>query len=789
MNWKSLVFNLALLLVSTGVITGQNEIEVTGKVVDSKSGQPIEFATIVLNDLSTGDMISGTTSLPDGRFELNAPHANFEVEISFIGFSDQKVSEYDLDNNNVDLGVIRLLADSQTLDEVVIRAEKSQTVFKLDKRVFNVGEDLSSTGASALELLNNVPSVTVSIEGQISLRGSGGVQVLINGKPSVLASDEGNALGTITSDMIESIEVITNPSAKYEAEGTTGIINIILKKEEREGINGSLSLNTGTPHNHSVGLSLNRRTENFNLFSQLGVGYRELPETVRNINEDFITGEKVTTEGEEFRNELYYNVILGADYYIDPLNVITLSGNYALEIEDQPSFTEFDLFEDDVLVSEYYRSETTEATNPKYRYELQYSREFEDHEDHKLQFAALGNFFGKELSSDFEDIGTFGNFEDRFQRTRTDFSEAKYTFQLNYTKPVSEYLSLEAGGQYVIQIVSNDYQVSNLIDNAWVVDPDLTNVFEYDQRVLGVYGTAAYEEANWGLKVGLRMENTLLNTLLATTGQENDQDYINLFPTLHSSYKLTDRLSFQASYSRRIFRPRLWDLNPFFNIRNNFSIRTGNPELLPEFTDSYELNSIYILENISLNLGLYYRYTQDVVERVSSFENNVNTFRPINVGTNKTAGAEFITKITASDWLVINGDINYNFFRREGRFEGNSFDFDAQRWTSRWTAKFKLPADLDIELTGRYRSSYETVQSTVSDNLFMDLGLRKKIFGKRAVINLSVRDVFVSRFDESIILNDDFSIYSFEQRGRFITFGFSYGFGKGEAMEYTGKSH
>lgn len=783
-NYSLFAICLMFTILCQG-LSAQN-ITIRGSVVESRNNSPVEFATVVLTN-SSNDMIDGTTTDKQGAFQLESSTENFIITVSFIGFSEVKITDYKIVAGTVDLGTIRLSEEGQRLEEIVVRAEKSQTEFKLDKRVFNVGKDLSTTGASALELLNNVPSVNVSIEGQVSLRGSSGVQILINGKPSVLASDEGNALGTITAEMIESIEVITNPSAKYEAEGTAGIINIIIKKEERRGLNGSVTLNTGTPDNHSVGLSLNRRTEKFNLFSQLGVGYRELPENVENINTDFLRDRTVSSIGKEFRNEAYYNIILGTDYYFNDWNVLTLSGNYALEIEDQPSLTNFDIIQDGNLVNQYFRDETTEATNPKWQYELVFKRDFKDHEDHDLVFSGIGNFFGKAQSSDFANITTFGAQSDSFEKIRTDFSEAKYTFQLDYIKSIGEKLKFETGGQYLIQIVSNDFEVANLIDDVFVSDPGLTNIFEYDQRVMGLYSTGAYEEGNWGIKAGLRVETTILNTLLKTTGEENDQNYISLFPSLHSSYKLTERLSFQASYSRRIFRPRLWDLNPFFNIRNNFSIRTGNPELLPEFTDSYELSGIYILEKISLSLGVYHRYTTDVVERISTFENNVNTFKPVNIGVNRSTGIELISKYTPADWVVLNGDINYNFFEREGRFEGNSFDFRADQWSAQLTSKFKLPADLDIECTANYRSAFQTVQRDVSANLFADFGLRKKIIGGKAVVSISVRDVFFSRFDESRILQDVFSIYSFEQRGRFITAGFSYGFGKGEAMEYTGK--
>ncbi len=210
-----------------------------------------------------------------------------------------------------------LQENMQQLPEVEVVGDVSRTRFELDKRVFTVGEDLSSTGASALEVLNNVPSVNVSIEGVVSLRGSAGVQILIDGKPSILADGQSNALGTITADMIESVEVITNPSAKYDAAGTAGILNIVLKKEEQKGLNGSVSVNTGWPENHSVGVSLNRRTQKFNLFTQMGIGYRSLPRYEESINADRLGGSTIQSEGTSYRNETFYNITLGTDYHIN----------------------------------------------------------------------------------------------------------------------------------------------------------------------------------------------------------------------------------------------------------------------------------------------------------------------------------------------------------------------------------------------------------------------------------------------------------------------------------------
>lgn len=760
---------------------------ITGQVLDNTTNLPVEYATVTLLDTINNTIVDGTTTDADGKFAIRSRGKFPVIEISFMGYKAFRVTDIKLVEGNAELGIINLNSDVEVLDEIVVRADKSTTEFRLDKRVFNVGQDLSSTGASALEVLNNVPSVNVDIEGTITLRGSGGVQILIDGRPSVLA-DEGNALGTITADMIDKIEVVTNPSAKYEAEGTSGILNIILKKNEKKGLNGSITLNTGVPQNHSVGLSINNRTSKFNLFSQLGVGYKEVPSDVENINRDLVTGRTVSSIGEEFRNETFYNFILGSDYYINERNVITLSGSVSYEVEDQPSRTAFTLTDaEDKVLSEWVRTEVTEATNPKFQYELKYKKDFEDNKDHVLLFSAIGNYFGKDQSSFFVNDETVGLNPAADQITETAFEEGRYTFNLDYTKPFESGWTIETGAQYVANHVNNDFAVKDEDNGEFVVNPGLTNVFDFDQNVLGIYGTTSYESDKWGIKAGLRLENTDLTTILENTGETNNKNFNNLFPSFATSYKLTDGISFQAGYSKRIYRPRLWDLNPFFNIRNNFSIRAGNPNLLPEFTDSYEVSSIFIYDKLSFNVTAYQRYTTDVIDRVSTFEDNVNIFMPFNIGTNRTTGLEANFKYALGKNLTFNGDANYNLFTREGTFNDQIFDFTADQWSGKLTARLKVNKQLEIESTGQYISRLQTVQGIVSQNLFADLGVRYKIMKGRGIVNFSVRDIFASRIRENVITQEDFSIYQFSQRGRFITLGFSYGFGKGEAMEFNGR--
>tara|TARA_X000000950_G_scaffold70567_1_gene87551 strand:- start:2039 stop:4384 length:2346 start_codon:yes stop_codon:yes gene_type:complete len=777
-----------LLLLSSQCLYSQNgEIKVRGYVSDSLSQSAIAYASILIRDKNSLELINGTSSDENGFFELETFSEEVIFEVSLIGYQDYIIKEFEFLNNEVDLGEIRLTPQTDMLKEVELVGEKSTTEFRLDKRVFNVGKDLSSTGASALEVLDNVPSVTVSIEGQISLRGNSGVQILINGKPSVLASDSGNALGTITADMIEKVEVITNPSAKYEAEGTAGIINIVIKKEERKGLNGSFSLNYGSPLNNSGGLSLNKRTERFNLFTQLGSGYRKLPTIFNNKNLNLLTQEGVHTQGREYRNEVFYNIILGTDYYINPQNVITVSGFYAFEDEEQPSNTNVKIFENqNDLVAEWDREEKTEAGNPKYQYELIYKKDFLNDEDHDLILSATGNLFSKRQSSEFSNKTVLGSATFKDQQTRTYFREAVHIFKVDYTNPFSEKWTLEAGAQYGDNDVSNDFEVKNDSNGSWVVDPGLTNTFSFSQRVLGIYGTTSYESNLWGLKLGLRMESTAIETNLVNSNQKNNQNFEDLFPTLHSSFKLNTSLSLQAGYSRRIYRPRLWELNPFFNIRNSFNIRQGNPDLGSEYSDSYEVSAIYNIPGLSLNFSLFQLFTSNVIEYISRLNDNISVRKPENLGTKKANGIEMNGKLDLTNKIVINGDFNFNAFDRKAYWNEQSFDFKGERWSTRISSKIKLPKEIDVEFAFDYRSNYKTIDGQVSPSRNINFGIRKKVLNKKGVINLSVRDIFATRIQESRALRNNFNIINRSYAGTFFRLGFSYGFGKGDAMEFRG---
>jgi len=763
-------------------------IMVQGKVVDKSTSNPLDYATVAIVNKEDKSVLAGGITDSDGAFSVKSPHDNIYIEISFLGYNTVVINDFEITGSTINLDMIEVQPDQEMLTEVTVTAEKSKTTFELDKRVFNVGKDLTSAGGNALDVLNNVPSVDVNIEGAISLRGNTNVQILINGKPSVMAS--ANTIGTIAADMIEKVEVITNPSAKYDAEGTTGIINIVLKKEDQEGLNGSLTLNVGHPTNRSVGLSLNRRTEKFNLFSQLGVGKRSLLSTYsgETVDRRKADSKSLLNSGSGGRDEQFYNVILGTDYNINPLNVITLSGHFAYEIEDEYSDTHYDRRdENNQSIGAADRNEVTEATNPKYQYDLSYKKSFADNKDRSFTASFVGSYFGKDQSSEYQNIAIFGDFEDLLQRTTNDYSQANYSFQTDYVHPFSKISELESGIKYEINDISNDFELLDQSNNEWVGNPDFTNVFHYDQRVLAAYTTYAYELQKFGLKVGLRVENTNLSTFLQTTNEDNDINYNNVFPSVHSSYKISDELSLQMGYSKRIHRPRMWDLNPFTSISDNLNRRTGNPELQPEFTDVLELSAIQIWGAATLSASLYHSKTTDVVTRVISVQDSLTITKPYNLGTSNNTGLELNASVDPLKWWSIALDGNWVSFSRTGTLESNDFDFSNTSWSSQMTNKFKFPYDIEAEIRVDYQSKVEGVQGISDDRIYADFGVKKKFMKGRAVVNFSVRDVFKSRKYINISDQDTFYRYNERLRGaQQAVLGFSYGFGKGDAMEFSG---
>ncbi|MEM1326715.1 MAG: outer membrane beta-barrel family protein [Bacteroidota bacterium] len=794
--FKEIRLLLTFLFISTYLLAqGPSETfqatTIIGQINDAESGLPLEYATVTLFNKKDTSIIAGTITDTEGKFELTGRIRDAFLKAEFISYETVTIENLNLERGQrtLDLGVINLGASTTTLAEVEVRAEKSEMQMMLDKRVFNVGKDLANMGGSAVEILDNVPSVTVDVEGNVGLRG-GNVRILVNGKPSGLVNaDNMNGLRSIPANLIERIEVITNPSARYEAEGMTGIINIVLKKEKQKGINGSFDINVGYPDTYGAAANVNFRRDKFNFFVNYGIRYNENPGLGSN-DQRFTRNDTLfftNIDRDRLRTGWSNNVRLGADYYFSDKDILTTSFLYSRSHDD--NFTNL-LYEDYVFgldnrVGVVERTDDEDEDETNLEYSLSYKKDFK-RKGHNLSVDFRYQLNDEVESSDFRETYFDGNRNDLnvpnlLQRSNNDEGEQRGLIQIDYVQPFGKNGRFELGYLGSIRQIRNDYLVEELQDGDWFSLPGLSNNFIYDENIHGVYATYGNKINKFSYQFGLRTEYSDVRTELEQTNEVNDQEYANLFPSAFLTYDLAGGNALQLSYSRRIRRPRFWDLNPFFTFSDARNFFSGNPNLTPEFTDSYELGHIKYWEKGSLGSSIYYRHTEDVIQRLFTADDNGNTIRrPENIATEDSYGVEVTYNYNLADWWRLNGD--FNFFRAitSGEFmnaEGISRDLNADTytWFTRLTSRTTFWKNTDLQVRFNYRAPRIQPQGKVRALYSIDLGLSKDIMQGNGTLTLSVRDLLNSRQYRYLIEEPGFTSENvFQWRARTTTLTFNY---------------
>lgn len=782
--------------------------KVVGKVLSADDNMPLEFAAVSIYNKKDSSLITGGVTNEKGEFAVDVLVGNYYGKIEFISFKPYLIEDITVaeGQRRVDLGVIQLRSDATTLMEVEVRAEKSTMQMSLDKRVFNVGKDLANRGNSVTELLDNVPSVSVDIDGNVSLRGRDNVRILINGKPSgLIGNGDANGLRQLPANLIEKIEVITNPSARYDAEGMTGIINIVLRKETKGGLNGSLDLNTGNPHNHGAAVNLNYRQDKINLFANVGTRFRQSPGD-RSLYQEFYRNDTtfiLVETGDRRRGGLSTTYRFGLDYYLSNSDILT--GSFSLRSSDDNNFStltyEDFLFNLDNPTKVTRRTDDESEDEIDLQYSLNYKRttkkkgeqltiDFQYEENSEIE----GSDFREEyFSSDQSASGQ----EDLLQRSNNDESVKQYLIQLDYVYPWGKEGKFETGYRGSLRHINNDYLVEELADGSWERLDNFSNDFIYDENIHGLYVSAGNKINKFSFLFGLRAEYSDVRTELVNTNEINDRDYLNLFPTAHLTYDLAQDNSVQLSYSRRINRPRFWSLNPFFSYSNPRNFRGGNPNLDPEFTHSIELGHIKYWTNASLSSSIYYRNSTGVIQRIRTIDEVGNTFSiPQNLATENAYGLEVTYSITPYKWWRVNGDLNFFRSITNGRNIGENFSADNFSWFGRLTSLMDLTKKLDFQLRANYRAPQATTQGTSKSMLGVDLALSQDILKDQATVSLSVNDLFNSQLRRFTTFGDDFySDGSYRWRRRQVTLSFNYrlnqkkkrsGGGRGQGGDFDG---
>ena len=744
-----------------------SNMSVKGRLLDSETKDALSFASI---SIFTSDsiLVSGGISEENGKFKIEIdPRKMMEkirekrsiqtgnqrigmslfAEISYVGYENKKIElPFNLQNREISINDVLLVADATNLDEVTVRAEKSSLELKLDKRVFNVGKDLSNKGGTAEEILENIPSIDVDIEGNISLRGSQSVRILVDGKPaSMMGLDGPNALKQLQSSEIDKVEIITNPSSRYSAEGSAGILNIILKKDRLKGLNGSINFNTGYPSQNGLSTSLNYRKSKFSVFTSINVNSRESKGGGYTNSNFFLPDTTFTSKVNRDRNSesFSYGIRSGFSFFPNKNNIFNFS--FSLRDSDSDGISEnnyIDFNSNNIEINKSSRFENSNSIRNNLSYNFSYTKNFKNR-GHNLKL----NF---SWSDNISDKTTSYNEPDKRLEQKTIENSNRYdqNIRLDYTYPFNENNGkIELGYKRDYDKMNSDYLAEQLFDDIWRKIPP-SNKYDYFQDVNSFYVQLGNKSKKLSYQVGLRFEDTNFFADLIETNETTSLKYSNFFPSAFLTYEFSDSESIQLSYSKRLRRPRFWDLNPFYGLGDSRSTFTGNPFLEPELTDSYEIGFLKELKKGNFYLGTYYRNTSDVIERILDVnDQGFSVYKPVNLGITNAYGVEINGSIEYNKWLRTTGSFNFFQSETDGTFNEKSFYAKSYSWRTRLNNTIKMFNDkLEGQVTIDYRGPSESPQGKNLSSYGIDIGLSKDVFkNKKGTVSLTVRDLTKSR--------------------------------------------
>jgi outer membrane receptor for ferrienterochelin and colicins len=770
--------------------SSQARLKVTGKVIEKSTNLPLEYSTITLKNVSNPNQIFGGITNSKGEFSIDVASGNYNIIIEFISFEANEINNKSI-TQNTNLGTIFLADGAKQLDEVVVRAERTTVEIKLDKKVYNVGNDLMVKGGTVSDILDNIPSVTVDVEGNVSLRGNENVKILIDGRPSN-AINITDALRLIPADAIDKVEVITNPSARYDAEGGGGILNIILKKGKNQGLNGTMIANTGYPDNHGISGTLNYKTKEFNLFTTQGFSYRKSPgnsfTNSRYLNDDNSTRDYMNENRETERLNRSYNGSFGFDWFLSE----SLTWTNILSLRKSSGDNTDDVFQN------YFDG----------NYDYTYTRNRLNKEDDNSQNMEFSTNFTKNFKKDGHKLtldGSFSSNKDKdialitdstnnsanvlTDNTFSDQKQSRNLLQLDYVLPLAKNSQFEAGyrGDFVKN--TTDYSV---LKNG-IPYPQFTNILEYKEKINAFYTQFGTKFNKLSMLYGLRWEDSNIDVNQLATNDLNNKKYNSFFPSAFFTYELSESSDVSLSYSRRIQRPRGRMLNPFNNLSSNVNIFVGNPDLDPAYTNAFDLGYIKKWNKLTFNTSMYFNMTSDAMQFVrrpnGDFQDGVPVIitSPINLAKEYRSGFEFTLNYSPYKWWRLNSNFNFFYNETDGDFSYTdvndnlivqNFDNKATSWFARITSKVTLPYKVDWQTNMSYNGAQKTAQGKSLGVFAMNLAFSKDLFKEKATVSLNVSDLLNSRkrIYETYLPGNVDSYGEMQWRERQITLSFTYRF-------------
>ena len=761
------------------------KIKISGKIIEKGSKQPLEYATITFTNPKVPKAIAGGITNPKGEFDIDIVPGTYDMKIEFISFipillKDQKLTK------STNLGQIALEEDAKQLNEVVVRAEKSSVEIKLDKKVYNVGQDMLVKGGTVSDVLDNVPSVSVDTEGNISLRGSDNVRILIDGRPSY-AVNIAEALRQLPADAVDKVEVITNPSARYDAEGGSGLINIILKKGKNQGFNGTLITSIGIPETYGLTANLNYKTEKLNYFTTAGYS-RRTTEGGGKTNSEYFNKDGsfrnfLDEDRENERSRDGFNGRAGMEWTVAPNTYWTNAINYQKDNgknTDLINFNNFDAARN--FSGSTYRLGTGETAGENVEYTSNLIKNFND-KGHKL---TIDGSISRN-TDDNQSIITGNN----FNNTLNNQVQKQAQLQVDYVLPLGEGSQFEAGYKGSFGDLNNQYYV---LDEKGIRVNNLSDTLEFIENINALYTQYGFKKNKFSYLFGLRWEDTNIEVNLLETNKFNTKKYNNLFPSAFVSYEISDQSNITSSYSKRISRPRGRFMNPAVNYASNVNIFQGNPDLDPSLTDKFDFGYIKRWEKITFNTSAYFEDTKDVFSFVRSLSGDevngipVILSRPINLGKEQKYGFEFTLNYNPFKIWRINS--NFNFFNvkttgensyedSKGNIVVQNLNNEANNWFARISSKLTLPLKIDWQLNATYFGGQRTAQGRSLGIFSMNTALSKDVLKDKGTLAFNISDIFNSRIMRSYTYFENQTSYGeMQYRKRQFNLSFTYRFNK-----------
>ncbi|MCP4181634.1 MAG: TonB-dependent receptor [bacterium] len=759
---------------------------IMGNVKDANLNKFIEYANVVLFNKKDSSMITGTITNENGEFRIeNVAFGEYYLIVDFIGYKKQIINNLILnnENNKIDLKSINLYQTAENLEEITISAERNYIDYKIDKKVINVSQHINAAGGTVAELLENLPSVNVDIEGNITLRGSSEFTVLIDGKPTVLSSND--ALKQIPTNAIQNIEIITNPSAKYDPEGTSGIINIIMKQKRTEGFNGIINANYALKDKFGANFSFNYRKKKINAFVTANYRYNTINSDLLNLRGSFFSDTNYFIRSNSERKRILHpwSAKAGIDYYFNKKNNITVSLTYGNWRNNRFLTTQYYNYSLPVTTESYTISDNDYKIDGKYlEGNINYQHIFSGKE-HKIDFSvSTWQWNGLNKENSYEQ-----NFDNEFNSTgfqsnkRSGLSKNKNIFyvSIDYNLPVGNN-KFEAGiaSRFINESTNFLSENFNNETNIWENRNEFSNDMSFYRNKYSVYTTFTGSIIGFEYQLGLRAEYSDRVLKQKTENLEYPLKKFNFYPSFYISRELSKGQQIQLNYSRRINRPQSWRLNPYPRHSDSYNYFSGNPLLKPEDINSYELNYVNKMKKLTLTLEAYFRQSfnkRTWVVNVHEDNPNIKYLSYDNIDKTKAYGTEIMINYKPMKILNINLSGNVYHYKVDANLIGEEMNVTGNSWDMRLNTSLKITKSTKLQLTGLYRSPRNIGQDNTDEYYIFGLSVKQDFFNKKLSLNINIRDIFSTGKTALKTITDNFySILYIKNESPVIRLSISY---------------